>query len=192
MKFAMSGTRIRDLTLPEFFVGPPAIRVEDEKINETEYGHEGALDDYLVKGPGEWGYPEELARNGPGDAACVAYRARVVARFESELRNAANGEAWTDHRYARRPDFHETISDLLVVMYNFKNKCERGADVLTPGVVFDILYEFMSGEWSQEGAFGFHCQTLLKHGWQRVDWCGTCVRGDLVQGMRDRGLVEDY
>ena len=76
-------------------------------------------------------------------------------------------------------------------MYNFKNKCERGADVLTPDVVFDLLYEFMSGEWRNEGVFGFHCQTLLKHGWQKVDWCGTCVRGDLVQGMRDRGLVED-
>ena len=79
----MSGSHIADLSLREFFVGPPAIRVEDEKINETEYGHEGALDDYLVKGPGEWGYPEELARNGPEDAACVAYRDRVVARFES-------------------------------------------------------------------------------------------------------------
>ena len=76
----MSVMRIRDLMLPEFFVGPETQRIQDEKINETEYGHEGALDDYLVKGPGEWGYPEELARNGPGDAACVAYRARVVVR----------------------------------------------------------------------------------------------------------------
>ena len=50
----------------------------------------------------------------------------------------------------------------------------------------------MSGEWFQEGVFGLHCQTLLKHGWQKVDCGGTCVRGDLVQGMRDRGLVADY
>jgi len=193
-------TRIGDLSLQEFFIGPEAIRIEDCECEERD-GNVGSLKEYLCDGPGEWVYPVEHFDGPEEDTACVAYRDRVVARFESELRNAANGQAWTDHRYYR-PDVHdENISVLLMSMYNFKTYSdphrEPAVDVFTPDVIFDLLYEVMSSEWKQEGVFGLHCQTLLKHGRQRVDWYGTCVRGDLVRGMRNRGLgslglVDDY